>query len=62
MLFSDLELHERVQKALAESGFTEATPVQEQTLPLILAGKDLMVSAETGSGKTAAFLLPMIHA
>ena len=61
MLFSDLELHERVQKALAESGFTEATPVQEQTLPLALAGKDLMVSAETGSGKTAAFLLPMIH-
>ncbi len=61
LLFSDLELHERVQKALAISGFTEATPVQEQTLPLILTGKDLMVSAETGSGKTAAFLLPMIH-
>ena len=61
MLFSDLELHERVQKALAETGFTEATPVQAQTLPLILVGKDLMVSAETGSGKTAAFLLPMIQ-
>ena len=61
MLFSELALHERVLKALAEQGFTHATPVQEQTLPLAMAGKDLMVSAETGSGKTAAFLLPMLN-
>ena len=61
MLFSELALHERVQKALSELGFEQATPVQEQTLPLAMTGKDLMVSAETGSGKTAAFLLPMLN-
>lgn len=61
MLFSELALHERVQKALTELGFDKATPVQEKTLPLAMAGKDLMVSAETGSGKTAAFLLPMLN-
>ncbi|MGB1272376.1 MAG: DEAD/DEAH box helicase, partial [Endozoicomonas sp.] len=49
-----------MQKALIELGFQNATPVQEKALPEILAGKDLMVSAETGSGKTAAFLLPML--
>ncbi len=61
LLFSDLALHERLQKALTELGFEKATPVQEQTLPKVLEGKDLMVSAETGSGKTAAFLLPMLN-
>ena len=61
LLFSDLALHERLQKALNELGFEKATPVQEQTLPKVLEGKDLMVSAETGSGKTAAFLLPMLN-
>lgn len=60
LLFSELALHERVQKALTDLGFQNATPVQEKALPKILAGKDLMVSAETGSGKTAAFLLPML--
>ena len=61
MLFSELALHERLQKALTERGFERATPVQEHTLPPAMQGKDLMVSAETGSGKTAAFLLPMIN-
>lgn len=61
MLFSELALHERVQKALTELGFDKATPVQEKTLPLAMVGKDLMVSAETGSGKTAAFLLPILN-
>ena len=61
MLFSDLALHERLQKALNELGFEKATPVQEKTLPKVQEGKDLMVSAETGSGKTAAFLLPMLN-
>ncbi len=60
MLFSDLALHERLQKALSELGFQKATPVQEKTIPMAMAGSDLMVSAETGSGKTAAFLLPML--
>ncbi len=61
MLFSELALDERVQKALTELGFEQATPVQAQTLPLAISGKDLMASAETGSGKTAAFLLPMLN-
>ena len=61
MLFSELALDERVQKALTELGFEQATPVQAQALPLAISGKDLMVSAETGSGKTAAFLLPMLN-
>ncbi|MGI9275504.1 MAG: DEAD/DEAH box helicase [Endozoicomonas sp.] len=61
MLFSDLALHERLQKALNELGFDKATPVQEKTIPEALESKDLLVNAETGSGKTAAFLLPMLH-
>ncbi|MGI9279259.1 MAG: DEAD/DEAH box helicase [Endozoicomonas sp.] len=58
MLFSDLALHERLQKALTEKDFSEATPVQAAVIPKALDGKDLLVSSETGSGKTAAFLLP----
>lgn len=61
MLFSELNLHERLQKALSELQFEQATPVQVQTLPLALSGKDLMVSSETGSGKTAAFVLSMLQ-
>ena len=61
LIFTELALHERLQKALNELGFEKATPVQEQTLPKVIDGRDLMVSAETGSGKTAAFLLPMLN-
>ena len=61
MNFSELALHERLQKALDKLEFTQATPVQEATIPEVLKGKDLIVNAETGSGKTAAFLLPMMH-
>ncbi|KEQ19567.1 DEAD/DEAH box helicase [Endozoicomonas numazuensis] len=61
MLFSDLALHERLQKALTERDFSEATPVQAAVIPKALDGKDLMVSSETGSGKTAAFLLPALN-
>lgn len=61
MIFSELALHEHLQKALDKLEFTRATPVQEATIPEVLKGKDLIVTAETGSGKTAAFLLPMLH-
>lgn len=61
MIFSGLALHERLQKALDKLEFTQATPVQEATIPEVLKGRDLIVNAETGSGKTAAFLLPMLH-
>ncbi|WP_101759003.1 DEAD/DEAH box helicase [Oceanicoccus sp. KOV_DT_Chl] len=59
-LLHDLSLHPKLLKALDKLGFTEATPVQAESIPGALAGKDLMVSAATGSGKTAAFLLPLI--
>ena len=61
MLFSDLALHERLHKALNELGFDKATPVQEKTIPRALEQRDLLVNAETGSGKTAAFLLPILN-
>jgi len=54
-------LNERLLKALDKLGFDKPTSVQEQSIPPALAGKDLLVSAETGSGKTAAFLLPTLN-
>lgn len=48
-------------EGIEASGYEEATPVQEQVIPLILAGKDVIASAQTGTGKTAAFLLPLIN-
>ena len=60
-MFSDLPLHDRLQKALVEMTLEQPTEVQQQAIPLALAGKDLLISAETGSGKTAAYLLPMLH-
>jgi ATP-dependent RNA helicase SrmB len=59
--FRDLGLHKQLLKAIERVGFKELTEVQEKTIPLAMAGKDLMVSAKTGSGKTAAFLLPMLN-
>ncbi len=59
--FSQLELHERLLKATDELGFEQATPVQAQTFAAASQKKDLLVSAETGSGKTAAFLLPILQ-
>ena len=54
-------LYETLQQALEGLGFTNPTPVQEQSIPAALEGKDLLVSSQTGSGKTAAFLLPTLH-
>ena len=56
----DLPLHKQLFKALDTLGFSEATEVQSSAIPAILEGRDVMVSAKTGSGKTAAFLLPML--
>lgn len=61
LLFSTFSLHTSLLKAIERLGFQQPTPVQEKTIPLALQGKDLLVSAETGSGKTAAFLLPTIQ-
>lgn len=60
-LLQALPLHKQLLKALDKLTFTEATAVQEQAIPAVLDGRDLMVSAQTGSGKTAAFLLPILH-
>ncbi|OTG67495.1 DEAD/DEAH box helicase [Acinetobacter silvestris] len=60
--FADFSLDESLQKALESLGFTAPTAVQEQAIPAALEGKDLLVSSQTGSGKTAAFLLPTLNA
>ncbi|MDV2469411.1 DEAD/DEAH box helicase [Acinetobacter chinensis] len=60
--FADFSLDESLQKALESLGFTAPTPVQEQSIPAAMEGKDLLVSSQTGSGKTAAFLLPTLNA
>ena len=59
--FAELGLSDALVKAVASLGYEEATPVQRETIPLILAGGDLLAQAATGTGKTAAFALPMIH-
>jgi ATP-dependent RNA helicase RhlE len=59
--FSDLNLAPEILRALAESNYTLPTPVQAQAIPLVLAGRDLMAGAQTGTGKTAAFALPVLQ-
>ena len=61
MLFEDLSLSKSIQKAVFEEGYMEATPIQEQSIPIVLAGRDLIGCAQTGTGKTAAFAIPIIH-
>jgi superfamily II DNA/RNA helicase len=60
-VFSQFALHERLLKAVAELNFVEPTPVQVAAIPPALEGRDLRVTAQTGSGKTAAFVLPMLN-
>jgi superfamily II DNA/RNA helicase len=59
--FADLQLHPLVLKAITAAGYTEPTPVQAVAIPPALAGRDLLATAETGTGKTAAFVLPALH-
>jgi len=61
MTFEDLKLNDAILKAIAETGYTEPTPIQAQAIPEIMAGHDLMASSQTGSGKTAAFILPALN-
>ena len=61
MPFSSLKLHSDLLKAVHELGFARPTPIQAEAIPPALAGRDVMASAMTGSGKTAAFLLPILH-
>lgn len=61
MKFTEFGFDERLMEGIEFSGYENATPVQEQVIPLIMAGKDIIASAQTGTGKTAAFLLPLIN-
>lgn len=61
MKFSELGLSKSLLKAVQRSGYEEATPIQEQTIPMVLAGEDVIGQAQTGTGKTAAFGLPIIE-
>jgi ATP-dependent RNA helicase RhlE len=61
MLFEELSLSKSIQRAVFEEGYTSPTPIQEKAIPFILAGKDLVGCAQTGTGKTAAFAIPIIH-
>ena len=61
MSFSVLGLQPDLLRAVARQGYTDPTPVQREAIPLVLAGRDLMAGAQTGTGKTAAFVLPMLQ-
>src|SRR4051812_8159618 len=60
-LFSDLGLIEPLLRAIKETGYTEPTPIQKAAIPQLLLGKDLLGCAQTGTGKTAAFALPILN-
>jgi ATP-dependent RNA helicase RhlE len=59
--FSSLNLDAQILRAIEEEGYTEPTPIQAQAIPQVLAGRDLMAMAQTGTGKTAAFTLPLLQ-
>ncbi|GLC97657.1 hypothetical protein Tamer19_70660 [Cupriavidus sp. TA19] len=61
MSFSELGLSEKIVRAVAEQGYTSPTPIQAQAIPAILKGGDLLAGAQTGTGKTAGFTLPMLQ-
>jgi ATP-dependent RNA helicase RhlE len=61
MTFKELAIAEPILSALEKKGYTSPTPIQEQAIPILLAGKDLMGCAQTGTGKTAAFAIPIIQ-
>lgn len=60
--FSDFGLHPDVLKAVTAAGYTKPTPIQAQAIPVVMAGHDVMAAAQTGTGKTAGFALPIINA
>src|SRR3546814_11235424 len=60
MSFADLGLSDELLRAVEDSGYTEPTPIQRQAIPAVLMNKDLVAIAQTGTGKTASFVLPMI--
>ena len=61
MSFKDLHLNKPILRAIAEAGYDNPTLVQEQTIPLVLERQDVVCTAQTGTGKTAAFALPILQ-
>jgi len=61
MNFNELQLHPLILRAITEDGYEHPTPIQARAIPPLMDGNDLLGSAQTGTGKTAAFALPMIH-
>ena len=61
MSFDSLGLNPEILRAVAEQGYVEPTPIQQQAIPAVLQGRDLMASAQTGTGKTAGFTLPLLQ-
>ena len=61
MNFDQLNLAPAILRAVQEQGYTAPTPIQAQAIPLVLEGHDLLAGAQTGTGKTAGFTLPMLH-
>ena len=59
--FSELDLHPQLVQAVADRGYTTPTPIQSSLIPIMLSGRDVMGQAQTGTGKTAAFSLPLLH-
>jgi superfamily II DNA/RNA helicase len=59
--FSDFDLHPLLLSSIADTGYTTPTPIQAQAIPVVVAGRDVMGAAQTGTGKTAAFTLPILH-
>ena len=58
--FEELQLDDRIIRAITEMGFEEASPIQAQAIPVVLEGRDMIGQAQTGTGKTAAFGLPLL--
>src|SRR5436309_1831319 len=61
MSFKDLLLIDPLLRALEAEGYTKPTPIQEQAIPVVLAGRDILGCAQTGTGKTASFVLPLLQ-
>ena len=61
MTFEDFNFKEPLSRAIKDAGFTEPSPVQQDAMPIVLSGKDIVAQAQTGTGKTAAFGLPIIN-
>ena len=61
MNFNDLGLSEYLLRAVKEQGYTQPSPIQAKAIPLVLSGKDVMAAAQTGTGKTAGFALPLLQ-